>query len=280
MADLVEPMPERSGTGMSGDRGGPLPHIAGATDFAAAFGVASETLARLRLYEELLRQWQRAVNLVAPSSLADVWHRHFADSAQLLPLVAGARRLVDLGSGGGFPGLVLAILLADSPSAGASVQEAHACAHGPRAPQEARSGEARLTPRVSLVETDVRTCAFLAEVVRRTHLLPRIAVDILSTRAEAAATQVSLRGADVITARALAPLHRLLGLAAPLFLPDTVGVFLKGRDAAAELEVAQTMWNFQADLLPSRTARDARIVLIRHPEAKGKASRDRRKTRG
>jgi 16S rRNA (guanine527-N7)-methyltransferase len=267
MADLVEPMPERSGTGMSGDRGGPLPHIAGPTDFAAAFGVASETLARLRQYEELLRHWQRAVNLVAPSSLADVWHRHFADSAQLLPLVAGARRLIDLGSGGGFPGLVLAILLADSPSAGASVQEA-------------RSGGARLTPRVSLVESDVRKCAFLAEVVRRTHILPRIAVDILSTRAEAAATQVSLRGADVITARALAPLHRLLGLAAPLFLPDTVGVFLKGRDAAAELEVAQAMWNFQADLLSSRTERDARIVLIRHPEAKGKASRDRRKTRG
>ncbi len=84
-------------------------------DFAAAFDVSRETLQRLELYAQLLRQWQKAVNLVAPSTLDDIWQRHFADSAQLLALApAGARTWTDLGSGAGFPGLVIAILLADT----------------------------------------------------------------------------------------------------------------------------------------------------------------------
>ena len=84
------------------------------SDFAAAFDVSRETLQRLELYEQLLRQWQKAVNLVAPSTLDDIWQRHFADSAQLLALApAAARTWTDLGSGAGFPGLVIAILLAD-----------------------------------------------------------------------------------------------------------------------------------------------------------------------
>ena len=90
--------------------------IRGPDDFAAAFNVSRETIARLVTYEGLLRQWQKAVNLVAPSTLDAVWHRHFADSAQLLPLAPTARTWVDLGSGAGFPGLVVAILLADAPS--------------------------------------------------------------------------------------------------------------------------------------------------------------------
>ncbi len=86
-----------------------------AADFAATFDVSRETLHQLEIYERLLRQWQKAVNLVAPSTLDDVWHRHFADSAQLLPLAPpGTRTWVDLGSGAGFPGLVVAILLADA----------------------------------------------------------------------------------------------------------------------------------------------------------------------
>ena len=87
--------------------------IRGPEDFAAAFNVSRETIDRLATYEGLLRQWQKAVNLVAPSTLDAVWHRHFADSAQLLPLAPAARTWVDLGSGAGFPGLVVAILLAD-----------------------------------------------------------------------------------------------------------------------------------------------------------------------
>ncbi len=87
--------------------------IRGPDDFAAAFDVSRETIGRLATYEGLLRQWQKAVNLVAPSTLDAVWHRHFADSAQLLALAPTARTWVDLGSGAGFPGMVVAILLAD-----------------------------------------------------------------------------------------------------------------------------------------------------------------------
>src|SRR5262245_27138641 len=104
----------RSGP-MSAGRGTP-PHIHNPDDFAAAFDVSRETISRLTTYETLLRQWQKAVNLVAPSTLDDIWHRHFADSAQLLALATAAKTWVDLGSGAGFPGLVTAILMADSPS--------------------------------------------------------------------------------------------------------------------------------------------------------------------
>src|SRR6185295_19888147 len=100
-----------------------IPAVAGPRDFAAVFGVSRETLDRLETYAELLRHWQKAVNLVASGTLETVWHRHFADSAQLLPLVPrGSHHWIDLGSGAGFPGLVIAILLAESPSSSASVR--------------------------------------------------------------------------------------------------------------------------------------------------------------
>ena len=246
---------------------GLIPHIRGGDDFAAVFDVSREAVARLECYAGLLRQWQRAVNLVAASTLDDIWHRHFADSAQLLALVRNARSLVDLGSGAGFPGLVLAILWAD-------------IAVTSRTKAEAAAEQGAGLRRVRLVESNARKCAFLAEVVARTGIGARIAVDILSTRGEEAATQATLRGAEVISARAVAPLERLLGLAAPLFSPDTVGVFLKGRDAAAELEIAQQMWNFQVELLPSRTEADGHIVVIRGPAARPRANRDHRTARG
>ena len=124
-------------------------------DFARAFGVSRETLERLETYEALLKQWQKTINLVAPSTLSDIWHRHFADSAQLLALAPpGAERWLDLGSGAGFPGLVLAILLAER-------------GHG----------------RVTLIESDTRKAAFLGEVARRVG----VAVDILGTRIEKSA---------------------------------------------------------------------------------------------
>ena len=223
----------------------PIRHIRGPDDFAAAFNVSRETIARLELYERLLRQWQKAVNLVAPSTLDDVWHRHFADSAQLLPLAPAARTWVDLGSGGGFPGLVVAILLAGTP---------------------ARSTSPPV--RVTLIESNARKCAFLSEVVRQTGIVPGIAVDILSTRIEAAATQATLPMPDVVSARAVAPLDKLLRLAAPRFAAGTVGLFLKGRDAAAELEAAERQWDFSVDLVPSRTDPEARVVAIRHLRAK------------
>jgi 16S rRNA (guanine527-N7)-methyltransferase len=234
-----------------------VPPIRGREDFAAAFNVSRETLDRLATYEALLRQWQKAVNLVAPSALDAVWHRHFADSAQLLPLAPVARTWVDLGSGAGFPGLVVAILLAEAPS-----------------PRPSRGEGTRAEPaltRVTLIESNARKCAFLREVVRQTEIAGRVSVDILSTRIETAATQASLQGPDVVSARALAPLDKLLGLAAPLFSPSTVGLFLKGRDTAAELEVAKKAWNFNAELVPSRTERDGRIIVVRKlaPKSEG-----------
>jgi 16S rRNA (guanine527-N7)-methyltransferase len=222
--------------------------IVGPTDFAAAFPVSRETLEHLATYEGLLRRWQRAVNLVAPSTLDAIWQRHFADSAQLVALAPSARTWVDLGSGAGFPGLVVAIVLAGERS---------------------RRGEEELTlPRMTLIESNARKCAFLREVVRATQIAAALSVDILSTRIETATTQASLQPPDVVSARAVAPLDKLFGLAAPLFASSTVGLFLKGRDAAAELQAAEKLWDFQSELVPSRTEHDARIVVVRKLERK------------
>jgi 16S rRNA (guanine527-N7)-methyltransferase len=205
--------------------------IRGPEDFAAAFRVSRETLARLATYEQLLERWQKSVNLVAPRSLSQVWHRHFADSAQLVRLAPQASSWIDLGSGAGFPGLVVAIVVA----------ERRGC-------------------RIALVESDLKKCAFLREVARRTG----IAVDILPHRIETVATQAKLPQPDVISARALAPLNQLLRLAAPLFASSTIGLFPKGRRAAAEVEAARQDWQFELDLVPSLTEREGRIAVLRH----------------
>jgi len=252
-------------------------------DFAAAFEVSRETIARLQVYEALLRQWQRAINLVAPSTLDSIWHRHFADSAQIVALAPRAPRAwVDLGSGAGFPGLVVAILFADPrlPAGVPSplVGEEEGQGGGDRkpsamglpptpSPRSAGGGApARALPRVTLVESDSRKCAFLREVARRTG----ITVEILSTRIEAATTQAKLDSPEVVSARALAPLDRLLGSAAPLFTPATVGVFLKGRDAEAEVETAAKAWTFAVEMVPSITETTGRVVVIRDLQPKSK----------
>lgn len=213
-------------------------------DFAKAFPVSRETLERLETYEVLLRKWQRTINLVAPSTLNDAWGRHFADSAQLLALAPSeATRWLDLGSGAGFPGLVLAILLAEREGA-----------------------------TMTLIESDSRKAAFLREVARQTG----VTVDILCERIEKVPTQakvVSRETAesgewDVITARALAPLPRLLDLAAPYFSQDTVGLFLKGREAQAEIAAAQSGWSFSFELHRSLTDEEGQVVLVRALQAK------------
>lgn len=217
-----------------------LAHIEGPADFAAAFRVSTATLDRLTVYADTLALWQKRINLVAPSTLSGVWHRHFADSAQLLalaPAVPGS--WVDIGSGAGFPGLVVAILLAG-----------------------------RLQPpatRVTLVESDQRKCAFLAEVVRKTSLAALIPVDILCARVETPATRAKLAPADVVSARALAPLEKLLELASPLLGPAGCGLFLKGRGVEAELAAAARTFEFSYELVPSRTEAEAGIVVMRGP---------------
>ena len=126
-------------------------------------------------------------------------------------------------------------------------------------------------PRITLIESNARKCAFLREVVRQTGIANRVSVDILSIRIETAATQASLGRPDVVSARALAPLDKLLGLAAPLSSSSTVGLFLKGRDAAAELKAAEKACKFNAELVPSRTERDGRIIVVRNlgPKSEG-----------
>ncbi len=213
-----------------------LAEIRNADDFARRFDVSRETIDKLSAYEALLRQWQKTINLVAPSTLDAVWSRHFADSAQLLALApADAKSWLDLGSGAGFPGLVLAVMLAGRPGA-----------------------------KVTLVESDTRKAAFLAEVGRRTGA----PVDIRPERIEKAATQSKLGPVDVITARALAPLPRLLDLAAPAFSAHTTGLFLKGREAGTEVDAARERWTFDGVLQPSVTDAGGRIVVIRALEAR------------
>ena len=217
-----------------------LPHIKGPEDFAAAFAVSQPALDRLVIYSDLLVLWQKRINLVAPSTVGNVWYRHFADSAQLLELAPPEPATwLDLGSGAGFPGLVVAILLAS------------------RQPPAATA--------ITLVESDQRKCAFLSEVVRQTGISAIMPVDILCARIEAAATRAKLAKADVVSARALAPLEKLLELASPYLDQSGCGLFLKGRSAEAELAAAARIFEFSYELVPSRTERESSIVVMSGP---------------
>ena len=206
-------------------------HINGPAAFQMAFGVSRETTAQLEIYAALLKRWQKTINLVAPSTLDDIWHRHFADSAQLWALrPETATSWLDLGSGAGFPGLVLAILAAET-------------------------GGTRHT----LAESDTRKAAFLREVAREVG----VAVDILCTRIESPETHSKVERIDCVTARALAPMPRLLQLAHGCFRPGTTGLFLKGRGVRSELDAAAADWDFAAEVVASRTEADAAVVIVR-----------------
>jgi 16S rRNA (guanine527-N7)-methyltransferase len=240
--------------------------IDGPDAFAAAFGAPPETIARLVAYERLLRQWQKAVNLVAPATLGAVWRRHFADSAQLVRLAPpGIRSWIDLGSGAGFPGLVAAVMLAGTPSARATptLPPASSARAGGR-------GEGSGPVHFTLIESDARKSAFLREVARQTG----VTVDILSRRAESATTSVNKDLPRVVSARALAPLDRLLDLAEPLFPPvsppGTTLLLPKGREVTQELQKAESRWRFQVALVPSITDTHGRIAVVTNLERKAK----------
>jgi 16S rRNA (guanine527-N7)-methyltransferase len=185
-------------------------------------------------YATLLAKWQARINLVGPATLPDLWRRHFLDSAQLVPLIpANARTLIDLGSGAGFPGLVLAILRPDL--------------------------------RVTLVESDGRKAAFLAEAARATlGAAAKDRVTVLRARAEALDPRAAGGPAGVVTARALAPLARLLDLAEPCLSAGTRCLFLKGAESAAELTEARKGWTMAATEHPSLTEPRATILELRH----------------
>jgi 16S rRNA (guanine527-N7)-methyltransferase len=203
-------------------------------DFAKTFSVPRETISKLARYAELLAHWQKSTNLIAPSTLPALWSRHFADSAQLRDLAPEARLSLDLGSGAGFPGLVVAILQAGKPDF-----------------------------RMHLVESNRKKCAFLAEVARETAA----PVDIYAMRIEDFAQSPQRLMPDIVSARALAALPRLFELAYPFFGSDTRGLFLKGREAEAEIEEARREWSFDYRLHPSLTSAGSFIVEVRrlHP---------------
>ena len=192
-------------------------------EFAAQLHGSRETLARMTIYLELLRRWQPAINLVGAATLADPWRRHFLDCAQLAARIpAGAARLVDLGSGAGFPGMVLAML-------------------GVRG--------------VDLIESDLRKAQFLREVARATGT----SIGIHAERIE----RMPSWPADVITARALAPLPRLLVLAERVWTSDSVCLFLKGRSGAHELTEARATWHMEAEMFPSLSETTGTVLQLR-----------------
>jgi 16S rRNA (guanine527-N7)-methyltransferase len=216
--------------------------ITGPERFQEYFGISRETLELLKVYEETLRCWQKTINLVAPSTLDHIWERHFADSAQLLRLAPPeVKSWVDLGSGAGFPGMVIAILLAENRPSGAP-------------------------PVVRLIESDARKAAFLGEIARRTA----VAVDIVHGRIELSSTQANFEPVEVVTARALAPLARLFALSCRFFGSDTLGLFPKGREVEREIETARKDWNFDVRLEQSLTDTEGRIAVVEHLAAKSK----------
>lgn len=186
--------------------------------------VSRETMDRLAAYLALLEKWNRAINLVSKATLADPWRRHLLDSAQLLPyLPEGSATALDLGSGAGFPGLVLAIL-----------------------------GGERLA--MHLVESDVRKAAFLREAARVTGT----AATVHNRRIE----EIREFPVDVVTARALAPIAAILGLAAPFMAEKTQLLLLKGAQTHKELTEAEKNWTINATLHPSRSDPSGFIVQI------------------
>ena len=173
--------------------------------------VSRETEARLDRYVDLLREWQAKTNLVAPSTLPNLWTRHISDSLQLLSLAPSAKIWVDLGSGGGFPGVVLACALAETPGAN-----------------------------VHLVERNAKKAAFLREALSRHRRAGTVHLADIGDIVDRIAGPV-----DCVTARALAPLHQLIGFAEPLVQEGAKALFLKGQDVEAELTEATKYWNIQ-----------------------------------
>ena len=193
-------------------------------EFAALVDVSRETHARLAAYVALLVKWNAKINLVGPATLADVWRRHILDSAQIHRDVADASLLVDLGSGAGLPGLILAVL----------------------------GG-----PQIHLIESDARKCAFLHEAARVTGA----AVTIHNKRIEA----VPALEADVVTARALAPLAQLLDHAVRFLKPAGKCVFLKGARQAEELTDARKSWHMKVTERPSLSDPSGVILEVESP---------------
>jgi len=183
---------------------------------------------RLQVFVGLLVKWNAAVNLVSPASLKDVWIRHVADSAQVLDFAPVRRkRWLDLGSGAGFPGVVVSLISADTEN-----------------PVD-----------ITLVESDQRKAAFLSTVSRETC----VPMDVQATRIEV----VSPQNADVVSARALAPLVKLCAFADRHLAPDGTALFLKGGHFGAEIKEARRVWSFALDVRASTTDPTGAVLIMK-----------------
>ncbi|MCC8941634.1 16S rRNA (guanine(527)-N(7))-methyltransferase RsmG [Bradyrhizobium sp. Arg68] len=200
-------------------------------DKAAALAltpISREIEARLDRYVALLLEWQAKTNLVAPSTLPTLWTRHIADSLQLLSLAPSAKSWVDLGSGGGFPGVVLACALAEVPGA-----------------------------QIHLVERIAKKAAFLREAIRVTGAPGTVHLADIGDTVDRIPGPI-----DCVTARALAPLHQLIGFAEPWVKKGAKALFLKGQDVEAELTEATKYWKIAPELHSSRTGGQGWIVEL------------------
>jgi 16S rRNA (guanine527-N7)-methyltransferase len=195
----------------------------------APFHVSRETSQRLIRFVELLLERQRHMNLIASSTIPHVWARHVADSLQLLPLAPQARRWADLGSGAGFPGMVVACALAETPGA-----------------------------HVHLVESIGKKAAFLQDAVRETA----VPGTVHHGRIEQIAPRLSAE-IDIVTARALAPLNELLTMINPFLERGAQALLLKGQDIDAELTQAAKYWTIEYTAVPSQTSPTGRIMIVR-----------------
>jgi 16S rRNA (guanine527-N7)-methyltransferase len=207
--------------------------------------VSRETLDRLDRFVAVLLDWQQQMNLIASSTEPKLWTRHIADSLQLLALAPQARIWVDLGSGAGFPGVVLACALADSQGT-----------------------------RMHLVERSTKKAAFLREAVHATGAPAEVHAVRLEDFVENLAAPV-----DVVTARALAPLAGLLSATYPLLKTGTLGLFPKGQDVDAELTEAAKCWSIQSSLVPSLTDPRAKIVCVTGIRPKAQPKREAKPSR-
>jgi len=189
--------------------------------------VSRETMGRLERYAELLIKWNPKINLVSKSKINDLWTRHILDSVQIFEIPKRPIcRWVDLGSGGGFPGLVVAILAQDEE------------------PQF----------EMTLVESDIRKCAFLRNVARELGLKVHIENDRIEN--------LSPLGADIVSARALADLTALLHLSEKHLAQDARLLLMKGKNWLSELETAQTKWNFEYQVVKSKTSHGSAILCV------------------
>jgi len=200
------------------------PEVLDGASFAARTGATEAQVADLARLQTLLADWNARMNLVSAASIEMFWPRHVFDSAQLLLFAPEARTWVDIGAGAGFPGLVLAILLKDAPGA-----------------------------RVHLVESQAKRCRFLTEVVE-TLALP---AEVHNARAEDLALK-----ADIVAARAVAPLGRLLSFARPYFAKGAFGLFLKSEGVEAEIAEARQAWRFTCNVSPSLSDPRGRVLKL------------------